>query len=179
MLNDDFGLLAHHRRVPAHNAHQRPICLDFLIVRVVFDGFHQFEVTFKAGVIFQHIQNKALIDSLLHAVQMERARNGSAVLIQLAQCISCAEDFQRCRLGRGGEGKEAQVGNCPLRLHFPGQIVLLIPRLVRVNILIHQRELHLRVRLARLRRMRLIDDDGKPLAAHLRLVADIGELLDG
>ena len=68
VLNDDLRLLADHGWVPVDNPHKCAVCLHLLVLGVVCDGLHQFEVALEAGVVLQHVQDEALVDGLLHAV---------------------------------------------------------------------------------------------------------------
>ena len=139
--------------------------LALVVARIVLDRLPQPPVGRIRGVVAQHIQNEALLDGLPHAVAMKRCKG--------AVRARGSEQFQRLGLGRGGEGEGRKVGQPPALLHLGQNRVL-------------QRFfggfgggfLALRVRqggrgqhgfeafraFPGLRRVRLVDDQGKALA---------------
>ena len=103
VLDDDLDLLADVVRVQLHPVHQRLQrlgLLDLGVVRVVVPALvGELEGQLVAGVVLQHVEDEALLDGLLHRVEVERLRQPVRAL--------AAEQLQRLGLGRGGEGEVA------------------------------------------------------------------------
>ena len=71
-------------------------------VGIVLDFLNQFKIGFVGRVVFDHVENIALLDRLAHAVEVEGFR--------LPAIADTAEQLQGLALGGGGKGKKADVG---------------------------------------------------------------------
>ena len=167
MLDDDLHLLGDVVRVqphPAHQALQRPALLHLAVV-VLRAVVRQLEGELVAGVIAEHVEDKALLDRLLHGVDVERRG-------WLIGRGATTEALDRLGLGRGGEGEVADRAVFGPRLH-PGQQYILGRELLALGQLLGGQHLRQVARgRAGLRRVRLVGDhrEGAPLQA--RLLAD-------
>ena len=104
VLDDQLDLLPHVHRVERQPLGQfapgtllvHPFVIDHLAT--------DFERHLVAGVVLQHIEDKAFIDGLLHGVEVKRCRRvvGADGLRWVART---AEHTQRRMFGRGGEAK--------------------------------------------------------------------------
>ena len=72
-----------------------------LELRIVLNGLLHLVVALVGRVVGQHVQDKILLDGLLHGIQVMRIK--AAVSVRLAELL------QRRRLRRGSEGKEGGV----------------------------------------------------------------------
>ena len=127
------------------------------------------------GAVFQHIQDEALLDGLLHRVAVEGEVPDRAVGLR----VGPAEDLQRLVLRGGSEREVAGVRQQPARLDRAVDAVLggLVLALLAGR---PQRGRHGRRRAPTLAGMGLVDDDGeapRPLLV-ADLVEDEGKLLD-
>ena len=82
-------------------------------LRVALHRLGKLVVTAHWRVVCEHIENKTLLDRLLHGVAVERQMFHLA--IQLGR--RSAENLERLVLGRSGEGKIAGVGQHLLGFH--------------------------------------------------------------
>ena len=184
MLDDDGRLLLDELRVPIGYPGQRRVRLGRFVQRVILYGLDQLEVRLEDGVLLQHVQDEALFYCLLHRIEVER--------MGLAVIPNVPKHLQRRGFRRGSESKEREVGKPPLRVHLLDKGVLrvyllgclFLCRSLHLGIYLgvvqaRQGQLHFGVRFAALRRMRFVDDDGELPARDLRLLANIGEFLDG
>ena len=159
--------------------------LAALVTRVVRHGLEQVPVGAIGGVVLQDVEDEVFIDGLAHGVEAEGCERTVGTLD--------AEHLHRLRLGRGGEGEVADVGQPAVH---PGDrddaVLQVVSRLLVLPLggfeacdevaRIVARGQHL-AHLARagagLRRVRLVDDDREAVAGQLlHLVGDHRELLE-
>ena len=154
VLDHDFGLLRDVVRVQLHEARQRPRGLLAFDVGVVRAGLEQLVVRGVARVMLQYVEDETLLDRLAHGVAMRR--------------LSVAPKHrQRLVLGRGRKCEEAQVRLPAALCHAAEQLFhalaaflgrTLSSRLAQAFAAEHFLEVG--GRLAALRAVRLVDDDG-------------------
>lgn len=181
-LHNDFGFLPDVLRV------ELLVLLDDLAgsggghLRVLRGGVGDLETGLVGHVVLQHVQDKALLDGLVHTVDMEGAEG--AVLHGLA------EHLQRRVLRRGGEGEEGQVLVLAVGQQLPDQLVLgvhlLLRHALRLSVFlqcvpqIRQGRLQLLGAGAGLRGVGFVADDGEvPALGSVHLFIDDRELLQG
>lgn len=181
-LHDDLGFLPDVLRV------ELLVFFDDLAgpgsghLRVLRGGVGDLEAGLVGHVVLQHVQDKALLDGLVHTVDMEGAEG--AVLHRLA------EHLQRGIFRRGGEGEEGQVLVLAVGQQLPDQLVLgvhlLLRHALRLGVFlqrvpqIRKGRLQLLGAGAGLRGVGLIADDGEvPALGGVHLFIDYRELLQG
>ena len=130
------------------------------------------------GVVAQHVEDEALLDGLLHRVQVERMRRAVDALVP--------EQFQGLGLRGGGEREERQVLRLRPGGHLRRQHVLGVDRAAVVEFVQlggRQGRLEPLGRFPGLRGVGLVGDDREVLALQVGLGADQlqgeGEGLDG
>ena len=128
VLDADPHLLADRVRVQLDERLEQVLGLLLVVARVVLDLLQQPPVGLVGGVVREHVEDEPLLDRLAHAVEVEGR--------ELAVGAPGAEQLERLRLRRGGEGEGREVGQPPALLHL-GQdraLQLLLGRL-RVGLL--------------------------------------------
>ena len=154
VLDHHLGLLRDVVRVQLHEARQRLRGLLALDVRIVLAGLEQLEVGRVRRVVLQHVEDEPLLDRLPHRV----AVRGLAV---------AAEHGERLVLRRGGEGEEAQI-RLPAALGHAAEELLHVVAAFLGRALLRffpqplaaEHFLEIGRRLAALRAVGLVDDDG-------------------
>ena len=120
VLDDDGDLLTDVVRVqfdPLHHRLHRLGLVDRLRV-VVLSAVDQPECRPVGRVVLEHVEDEALLNGLLHRVQVERD------LVDLVPGLRSPEQLQRLALRGRGEGEEGDVGQCASSLEFqPDQVV--------------------------------------------------------
>ena len=71
MVHHDFGFIADRLAVAFNIDAQLLACLFHIIMRVTFHGFGKAVVAGHWRVAFQYVQNKTLLNGLLHAVAVK------------------------------------------------------------------------------------------------------------
>ena len=138
----------------------------FLILRILRYRFGNLVAGLDGSIVFQHVEDKALVDSLTHRIMME----GIIVSVSLHH----TKGLQRLRLGRSGKSIEIEVLVLALRqqrfrhhIHAVFQLLfrLLFPcrHLAQRLVSIGQRLFQFLCTLTALRTMCLVYHDGKVL----------------
>ena len=156
VLDHHLGLLRDIVRMQPHETRERPCSPLALYVGIVLAGLEQLEVRSIRGVVLQHVEDELLLDRLTHSVAVHWPP-------------VAAEHGERLVLGGGGEGKEAQVRLLAALGHaaeerfqvFPAFLGRPFPGLF-PKLLAAQHFLEIGSRLAALRAVRLVEDDGAP-----------------
>jgi hypothetical protein len=107
VIHHDLGLVADGCVVAFHIAPQLAAGVFAVEQRISLDRFCQPVVTADRHVVLQHIQDELFLDRLLHHVHMKWPSTDLALIIGRQ---GCAKEFQGLRLGRGGEGEIAGIG---------------------------------------------------------------------
>ena len=121
-FHDDSGLLL---QVVGMQFFKAPDSLNSLCSRyfwVVRGVLGNLETGLVGGVVLQHIQDEAFLNSLPHGVNVEGVEGAVRILLP--------EHLQGLVLRRGGKGKEAQVLVLAVGDHLPHQTVLCVLQLV-------------------------------------------------
>ena len=134
-----------------------PLGGNRLHLRVIFNGLVQLVVGLVFDIILQHIKDITLLDSLLHAVQVERLIHGMPVCIN----TFTTKQAQCHRLGRGSKGKDRHIGSLAVALDF------ILDSILRIGffgtLVLPQRIFDRNHILAGCGRMGFVNDNGKGL----------------
>ena len=101
VLDDDLGLLGEVVGMERHEARDRAARLAGVVLGIVGHRLADLPVRRIGRVVREHVEDEALLDGLAHGVEMEGREPVLGVL--------AAEELERARLGRRGEGEERQV----------------------------------------------------------------------
>ena len=180
VVDYDLHLLLDGVRMNVHERPEQVVRLALVVARVFLDLLDEPPVDLVRRVALQHVADEPLLDCLPHAVEMEGRERPVGLLVP--------EEFERLGLRRGGECEGRYVGEMPALLHLREDRVVefllrrLSFRLVRLGLfkrLGGEHGLEALGALARLGRVRLVDDQGEPPARKLAdLLGDHRELLE-
>jgi len=178
VLDHHLGLLGDVVGVQAHVAGERLGGLLFLDLGVVLGRLDEAVVGPVGGVVGEHVEDEALLDSLAHAVEVE----GHGLTVG----AGAAEDLERLVLGRRRETEEGEVLLLAAGGHGLDDLFFVVMKAISRGLLggllgdvdAGEHVLRLLGALAALRAVRLVDDHR---VAALRQLADLlgdeGELL--
>ncbi len=116
MLEHDRNLLSDRVRVQLDERLEKVLGLVLVVAGVVLDRLQEAPVGLVGGVALQHVEDETLLDSLPHAVKVER--------LELAVLTLPAEQLQGLGLRRSGEGEEGEVLEAPPGLHLGHDLAL-------------------------------------------------------
>ena len=181
VVDHDPHLCVDRVRVKPDEGCQEVGSLPLVVSRVVLDRLPEPPVRLQGRVAREDVEDEPLLDGLPHAVEMER-REGAVPALR-------SEELQGLRLRRRGEreGREIRESSPDLHLREDRVLELLLGRRGFGLLLLRtfegsgrEHRLEALRALTRLRGMRLVDDEGEPLARQLAdLRRDDRELLEG
>ena len=180
VLHHDTRLLLHRLRPALHEAAQLPYGLSALKFGVVSHLFADQVIAAVGGVTTKHVEDEALLDGLLHRVDVE----GAMARLAIGAGKGFAEGLERLVLGRGRKGVEVGIGG-----HAPAGHVALDEAVYFVLAVgsvggvgrAAEHPVGIGAHLTALAGMGLIDDDSEALVAQLaaHVGEDEGEFMDG